>query len=90
MSKKITISIACVALLGTLAGCTGSTGAVADNNPGRMVCRTEPNTGSRLPKRVCKTALEWEQIAAKNLEERRNLSRATTEGNAPSESGRVQ
>lgn len=79
-----------MAVLITVAGCTSNSGTVADNDPGRTVCRTEPNTGSRLPKRVCKTALEWEQIAAKNLDERRNLSKATTEGNPPSESGKAQ
>ncbi len=78
MTARITISLLAIALAGTLAGCSSGTGAVADNDPGRMVCKSDPDTGSRLPKRVCKTALEWEQIAARNLEERRNWRRAAS------------
>ena len=66
------------------AGCASGPAAVADNDPARIVCRNEAPVGSRLPKRVCKTAFEWEVIAAKNLEERRKLRRSAI---APAEGG---
>ena len=64
-------------MAGAIAGCSSSD-TVANNDPGRMICKSDPDTGSRLPKRVCKTALEWEQIAERNLEERRNWGRAAS------------
>ena len=78
MMTRITISILALALAGAVTGCASSSETVANNDPSRVICRTDPNTGSRLPKRVCKTALEWDQIAERNLEERRNLQRAAS------------
>ena len=91
MTTRILISLVSLALAGTLTGCAGdSATTVADNDPSRTICRNEPNTGSRLPKRVCKTAAEWDEIAAQNQEELRNLSRRQAPGGAASEGGRVQ
>ncbi len=74
------------------AGCAAGpeSGATASNDPSRLVCRNEPNTGSRLPKRVCKTAAEWDQIAAEAQEAKRNMNRPAVGGNPPSESGRAR
>lgn len=83
MTARLTVTIAALALAGTLAGCASdSANTVADNDPNRIICRTDPNTGSRLPKRVCKTAAEWDDIAARNEEERRNLGRAESSAGA--------
>jgi hypothetical protein len=54
-----------------------ASGAVASNanDPSRIVCHNTAPIGSRLPKRVCKSALEWEAIAEEEKEDRRNLRR---------------
>ncbi len=49
--------------------------AIADNDPERVVCHKDPDIGSRLPKRVCKTVREWDAIAEEEKEDRRNLRR---------------
>ena len=91
MTARITLSILAIALGGSLTGCAGSSETtVADDDPNRTVCRTDPNTGSRLPKRICKTAAEWDEIAARNLEERRHLSRDQRVGSPAAEGARVQ
>jgi len=51
--------------------------AVADNDPGRIICHNNAPIGSRLPKRVCKSAAEWDAIAEEEREQRRNLQRGT-------------
>lgn len=45
---------------------------VADD-PNREVCRRIKPTGSRLTKKVCKTAREWELEAEESQEEIRNI-----------------
>jgi len=62
------------------AGCASKSpepGAVAsnDNDPARIVCHNTAPVGSRLPKRVCKSALEWEAIAEEEKEDRRSMRR---------------
>jgi hypothetical protein len=44
------------------------------SDPGRRVCVTETVVGSRLARRVCKTAAEWEQD---RREAREMLEKAT-------------
>ena len=61
-------------------------GAVASNanDPERIICRNEAPVGSRLPKRVCKSALEWEAIAEEQKEDRRSMQRGAV---GPGEGG---
>ena len=55
-------------------------GAVASNanDSERIICHNTAPVGSRLPKRVCKSALEWEAIAEEQKEQRRNQRRDAT------------
>ena len=80
--------------IAVLAGCATEPkpGAVIvdENDPQRVVCKNDPNTGSRLPKKTCKTAQEWEDIAAANQLAKRNLRRSEelgVGGISPSGSG---
>lgn len=34
----------------------------ADEDPNRMICRTAPPLGTRIAKKTCKTAAEWEEL----------------------------
>lgn len=52
-----------------------------DGDPDRMVCKRDKETGSRLSKRICKSAAEWEQERMDNQEAMRN---ATKSPQAPS------
>lgn len=70
-------AVAVVAIAG-MSGCGSSSPALVDNDPTRIICRDEPDTGSRLPKRTCKEAREWEAIAQENQEARRNMRRPPT------------
>lgn len=76
------LGLACLFL--GLAACASSPpadGLVADEtDPLKIICRNEPNTGSRLPKKVCRTRQEWDEIAAANQEMKRGLQRDTTSG----------
>ncbi len=60
--------------------------AVADNDPERIICHKDPEIGSRLPKRVCKSAGEWDAIAEEEKEDRRNLRRGAV---GPGEAGQA-
>lgn len=69
-------------LLG-LAACASSPSdglVAADVDPQKIICRNEPNTGSRLPKKVCRTRAEWDEMAAASAELGRNLERDTVGG----------
>jgi len=62
-------------------------GACASSSPSgtlhaeqRIVCRSDVNTGSRLPKKTCRSKQEWDQIAEETAELSRNLERATRDG----------
>ncbi len=80
---KLTRTIGPVLLL--VAGCAtqpalddGIYVAGVDNaDPNRIVCHDAAPTGSRLSKRVCRTAGEWQALAEANQEEKRNLRRDT-------------
>lgn len=37
-----------------------STAAPVEKKAERKICKPEPNSASRLPKKICKTASEWE------------------------------
>ena len=74
-------------LLGSLAlgisACASSPSSetmLADNDPNRIVCRDDINTGSRLKKKTCRTQQEWDEIAEQTAEMHRSLQRDTTEG----------
>ena len=58
-----------------------ATAGQIEGDPNRMVCKRDNDTGSRLSKRTCKTAREWEQERLDNQEAMRN---ATRSGSAPS------
>ncbi len=60
--------------------------AVNDNGPERIICHNEAPVGSRLPKRVCKSASEWDAIAEAEKEDRRNLRRGAI---GPGDAGQV-
>ena len=60
------------------AGCAAENPALVDKDPTRIICRDEPDTGSRLPKRTCKEAREWEAIAEANQRAKRDLQRSST------------
>jgi len=62
-------------------------GACANSNPSgtlhaeqRMICRSDVNTGSRLPNKTCRSKQEWDQISEETGELARNLERSTREG----------
>jgi hypothetical protein len=62
-------------------------GACANSNPSgtlhaeqRMICRSDVNTGSRLPNKTCRSKQEWDQIAEETAELKRNLERSTRDG----------
>jgi hypothetical protein len=67
-----------------LAACAGSTsgdGLIADvKHPQDIICHNQPNTGSRLPKKVCRTRAEWDAIAEASAELGRSLQRDSVEG----------
>lgn len=68
--------------LNLMAGCASGPTALVDKDPTRIICRDEPDTGSRLPKRTCKEAREWEAIAEANQLAKRNLRRRSVDGSA--------
>lgn len=67
-----------------MAGCASSpdtaegngTSAAIEEDPDRMVCRREKDTGSRLASRTCKTAAEWEQERLDNQDAMRNAQKS--------------
>lgn len=76
---------ACASLLTLImmVGCasssdTASTGesAALKGDPERVICRRENEIGSRLASRTCKTAREWEEERARNLEVMRNANKS--------------
>lgn len=71
-----------------LGGCAASPDATVADDPNRTICKSEPDTGSRLPKRICKTAAEWDDVAERNKEERRLLNRDAVGGSVGENGGR--
>ncbi len=53
---------------------------LADDDPNRVVCRNDINTGSRLKKKTCRTQAEWDEIAERTAEMHRGLQRDSAEG----------
>ncbi len=89
---KSIISIASLATIiataGLASGCASDPTAVADKDPTRIICRNEAETGSRLPKRTCMEAREWEAMAEEAAQLKRNMDRGTVDGlSSPSGSG---
>ena len=66
-------ALVCVA--GVNAGCATDPNGIVAKDPTRIVCRTEAQTGSRLPSRECKEAREWAAIADENERLGRNMER---------------
>ena len=73
--------------LAVVAGCAsapdampGATGYASveqiEDDPDGMVCKREKDTGSRLSRRVCKSAREWEQERIENQEAMRNATKS--------------
>ena len=81
--KKISGMTTVLSIMGLVAGCAGTPDADSAANmaddPDRMVCKREKETGSRLSSRVCKTAGEWEQERHNNKE----AIRSATGGGLP-------
>lgn len=73
-----------IALIGFgLTACAGTSSTetmLTDDDPNRVVCRNDINTGSRLKKKTCRTQAEWDEIAERTAEMQRGLERDTTEG----------
>ena len=67
-----------IIIIAGISGCGSNSPGLVDNDPTRIICRDEPDTGSRLPKRTCKEAREWDAIAQENQEARRNMRRPST------------
>ncbi len=76
---KTVLKIGSVAALmlaaGVNAGCATDPDAVVAKDPTRIVCRTEAQTGSRLPSRECKEAREWQALADEAERLGRNMQR---------------
>lgn len=41
-------------------------------SPNKIVCRSETELGSRIPRRVCQTQAEWEEMARQTQEDLAN------------------
>lgn len=65
-----------------LAACasTSSTETMLADDPNRVICRDDIHTGSRLPKKICRTKLEWDEIALETAKLHRSLERDTAQG----------
>lgn len=80
MNSKVSFLSGIALPLIIAAGCASEPSApgavvVADNDPERIICHNDAPIGSRLPKRVCKSAREWDAIAEEAKEDGRNLRR---------------
>ena len=79
-------------ILTGLAACASSTsgdGLIADEkHPQDIICRNQPEIGSRLPKKVCRTRAEWDALAAASAKLGRSLERDTVAGGLSNESRR--
>lgn len=67
-----------------VASCASSTSpnimVAQEKDPTEVICRNDVNVGSRLPKKTCRTRLEWDELAAGTQELNRNLQRRTADG----------
>lgn len=55
-----------------------ATAGQIEGDPNRMVCKRDNDTGSRLSKRICKTAAEWERERLESQEAMRNATKSPT------------
>ena len=64
--KKLIAVGASALLISMASGCASTEEAptLADNDPNRVVCKSAPNTGSRVKKHDCRTVKQWEDMAA--------------------------
>lgn len=88
--------LAALSSLALVAGCGSTADAPAgyasvekiEDDPNRMVCRRQNDTGSRLSSTVCKTAREWEQERLDNQEAIRNATKSGVRpGSLPTSGG---
>jgi hypothetical protein len=80
-SNKIFGTVGLTLALMIAAGCasspdTASASNAIEEDPDRIVCRREKETGSRLASRTCKTAREWEQERLDNQDAMRNAQKS--------------
>ncbi len=65
MRKTILLSVVGVIALGCIAPASARDAAQPEtsssNDPGRTICVRAQITGSRLNRRICRTAREWEE-----------------------------
>ncbi len=71
------------AAAGAQAQAVASSSAKADK-PEKMICKRMVPTGSRIGKKVCATAKQWEATAAASQEALRETTRRATHGNPDS------
>jgi hypothetical protein len=73
---KILIAIAALLVSGAAAASEPTTGSADERKPGKMVCKSKDNIGSRLgSQRVCMTVAEWD---AHRLQTRAEVDQAQT------------
>ncbi|MDH3812349.1 MAG: hypothetical protein OEU60_11645 [Gammaproteobacteria bacterium] len=63
-----------------IAACASSTPSGTLHAEQRIICRSDVNTGSRLPNKTCRSKQEWDRISEETGELARNLERSTREG----------
>ena len=56
-------------------------------DPDKVVCRSEPVTGSRMNKRICGTQREWDQRGEDARRASREIQSTSTTGIAPPPTG---
>lgn len=81
-SLPIILGVSLVSLgVASCASSTSPNSMVAEvKDPNEVICRNDTNVGSRLPKKTCRTRLEWDEIAEGTQELNRNLQRDTARG----------
>lgn len=72
MASAAVLSLALSAGLRAEDQTTGNTQPAGQEDPNRVVCKKVEVVGSRIPKRVCHTAREWEQISQDTQDTLRN------------------
>ncbi len=80
---RILVSVLLVSIALGISACASSSSSelmLADDDPNRIVCRDDINTGSRLKKKTCRTQQEWDEIAEQTAEMHRGLERDSTKG----------
>lgn len=63
-----------------IGACASSTPSGTLHAEQRIICRSDVNTGSRLPNKTCRSKQEWDRISEETGELARNLERSTREG----------